>query len=126
MEATLRAYEWQKRHYLHLGGDVAQGVGDGAVGGVHERFLFEEELLLGSKDRARPTDTDPSDHGGGRDFVVLHRVKGYQRSRSAQPGLAVDGDGAWLLFGFGEEFLDLVLWAVWIEGTSEGQVPSVK
>lgn len=50
---------------------------------------FDEVVLLGTEDRPRPGDPDPSDELRSREMVVLHRVTSDEGAGSTEPRLAV-------------------------------------
>ena len=58
------------------------------------RFDLEQVELLGSENRTRSRDADPTDEGLSRDLVVLHGIEADEGTRAAETRLAVDGDSA--------------------------------
>ena len=68
-------------------------------------------LLLWSKDRAWPCNSDPTDEGLWWESKVLHAVEGDQRTSSTKTSLAMDRDGSVLSLSCGQELSDdLIRW----------------
>ncbi len=66
-------------------------------------------MLLGSQDRARPTDTNPACEIRSGNAIVLHTVEGNETASAAEARLAVNSHATDGAFGNIEEFLDDLL-----------------
>jgi len=86
---------------LHHGHEAASGVSTAQV--KHALVHVVHVLLLRAKDGAGTRDTDPANEGGGRESEVLHAIESDQGACASQSRLAMDSNGAALVFRRSQE-----------------------
>ena len=62
-------------------------------------------MLLGPKDGARPSNSDPANEKGGREFIMFHGIATDQGARATQARFTVHGEDAWVPLAHLQEFL---------------------
>jgi len=96
-------------HGLRVEGGKFSALGVASLSHV-AGFNLVKVILLGSEDRTRTCDTNPSDEGSSGETVVLHGVKSDQRSSATETSFAMDGNSSFLSLNFLHESFCDVIW----------------